>query len=62
MVLSETRREAGLTLLRVLRGGLPLGECLGGTDCRADDLLETAPRTVARGSGSRWRGTVPPQP
>ena len=29
MVLSETRREAGLALLRVLRGGLQLGECLG---------------------------------
>ena len=28
-VLSETRRAAGLTLIRVLRGGLQLGECLG---------------------------------
>jgi hypothetical protein len=30
MVLSETRRRAGLTLLRVLRGGLWLCTCLGG--------------------------------
>src|SRR6266566_8149755 len=29
MVLSETRPEAGLTLLRVLRGGLELGQFLG---------------------------------
>jgi hypothetical protein len=28
-VLSETRHAAGLTLLRVLRRGLELGECLG---------------------------------
>ena len=31
MVLSETRRVAGLTLFRVLRGGLGLGSCLGVT-------------------------------
>jgi hypothetical protein len=53
MVLSETRRDAGLLLLRVLRGGLQLGECLGRTARRADEPLETAPRTVARGIGSR---------
>jgi hypothetical protein len=35
-VLSETRLEAGLTLLRVLRRGLELGECLGVTAGRAD--------------------------
>jgi hypothetical protein len=59
MVLSETRPEAGLTLLRVLRGGLGLGECLGGTASRANDLLETAPRTGVRGFGSHWRGDRP---
>ena len=57
IVLSETRPEAGLTLLRVLRGGLELGECLDGTISRANDLLETAPRTVVRGSGAT-RGKV----
>ena len=61
MVLSETRRGAGLTLLRVLRGGLELGECLGETVSRAYDLLETAPRTVVRGSGVEAAGTVPHQ-
>ena len=59
MVLSETRPEAGLTLLRVWRGGLELGECLGETAGRADDLLETAPRTGVRGFGSQWRGDHP---
>ena len=61
IVLSETRPEAGLTLLRVLRGGLELGECLGGTVSRANGLLETAPRTVVRGSGATSEGTVPHQ-
>ena len=39
---------AGLTLLRVLRGGLGLDECLGMTVGRANVLVETAPRTVVR--------------
>src|ERR1043166_406973 len=34
---------AGLTLLRVLRGGLKLGEYLGATAGRANESLETAP-------------------
>src|SRR4051794_14093224 len=43
-VLSETRLlGAGLTLLRVLRGGLELGECLGRLG-RANDSNETSPR------------------
>jgi hypothetical protein len=52
MVLSETRLKAGLTLLRVLRGGLGLGECLGETGGRAYDWHETAPRTVVRDPGA----------
>ena len=39
-------RAAGLTLFRVLREGLWLGECLGMTEDRADDLVETASRTL----------------
>ena len=46
MVLSETRHEAGLTLLRILRGGLGLPECLGETVNRAIRCVETIPRTL----------------
>ena len=46
MVLSETRHEAGLTLLRILRGGLELPECLGETVNRAIRCVETIPRTL----------------
>src|SRR2546428_2873450 len=45
MVLSETRQGAGLTLVRVLRRGLELGECLGLTANRANENYETALRT-----------------
>ena len=37
--------EAGLTLVRVLRRGLELGECLGSTADRANENYETALRT-----------------
>ena len=46
-------QDVGLMLLRVLRGGLRLGECLGVTHGRANDLLETAPRTLVREPESR---------
>src|SRR2546425_11354853 len=42
-VLSETRHGAGLTLLRVLRRGLELGECLGVTARRADKNYRDCP-------------------
>src|SRR6266581_3884246 len=45
MVLSETRPGAGLTLLRVLRRGLELGEYLGPTADWANENCETALRT-----------------
>jgi hypothetical protein len=51
-VLSETRSEAGLWLIRVLRGGLELGKCLGETAGRANGLLETAPRTLVPDPGA----------
>jgi hypothetical protein len=35
----------GLTLIRVLRKGLWLGEYLGGLFCRANEMPETASRT-----------------
>ena len=56
-VLSETRPAAGLTLLRVLRGGLELGEDLGVTAGRANDLLEPAPRTLVPDPEGRGEGT-----
>ena len=52
MVLSETRHGAGLTLLRVLRRGLELGECLGLTADRANENYETALRTLVPVSGA----------
>ncbi len=52
MVLSETRHGAGLTLLRVQRGGLELGECLGVTAGRANGPVETAPRTIVPDRGA----------
>ena len=61
-VLSETRHAAGLTLLRVLRGGLELGEYLGLTAGRANGLLETAPRTLVPDPESRSEGAVPAPP
>lgn len=46
MVLSETRaRRRGLSLVLVIRGGLWLGECLGGTASQANGSPETSPRT-----------------
>jgi len=51
-VLSETRPEAGLRLIQVLRGGLELDECLGETAGRANGLLETAPRTLVPDPGA----------
>ena len=62
MVPSETRHAAGLTLLRVLRGGLELGECLDLTAGRANGLLETAPLTLVPDPESRSEGTVPAPP
>ena len=44
--------EAGLTLIRVLREGLWLDECLGLTVGRANDLVETAPRTLVPDPGA----------
>ena len=44
--------RAGLTLVRVLRGGLELGECLGVTAGRANGSLETAPRTLVPDPGA----------
>ena len=58
-VLSETRPGAGLTLLRVLRGGLALDECLGVTAGRANGPLETAPRTLVPDPGAVGEGNVP---
>jgi len=48
MVLSETQLDegAGLTLFRVQRGCLRLGECLGMTEGRANDFVETVPHTL----------------
>src|SRR5712664_2328458 len=51
--------EAGLTLVRVLRRGLELGECLGSTADRANENYETALRTLRPGTGSCRRGDVP---
>jgi len=59
MVLSETRPRAGLTLLRVLRGGLGLSECLGVTGAGRNVHDETVPRTVVRESGAAARETSP---
>ena len=39
-----------LSLLLVIRGGLWLGECLDGTDCRANGSPETLPRTFVSDS------------
>ena len=47
MVLSETRPfRHGLSLVLVIRGGLWLGECLGGTASQANGSPETSPRTI----------------
>jgi hypothetical protein len=59
MVLSETRHGAGLRLIRVLRGGLELGECLGETAGRANGLLETVPHTLVPDPGAVGEGNVP---
>jgi hypothetical protein len=43
MVLAETRaRRRGLSLVLVIRGGLWLGECLGGTASQANGSPETS--------------------
>jgi len=52
-------REAGLSLIRVLREGLWLGECLGVTVSRANDLVETGPRTLVPDPGAVAEGNVP---
>ena len=58
-VLSETRHEAGLRLIRVLRGGLELGEYLGETAGRVNVLLETVPRTLVPDPGASSEENVP---
>src|SRR5207244_13620900 len=58
-VLSETRHGAGLTLLRVLRRGLELGECLGVTARRADSYYRDCPPHPRPGTGSRRREATP---
>src|SRR5438876_2470318 len=55
-VLSETRYPAGLTLVRVLRGGLELAKYLGVTAGRANESLETAPRTRVPDPGAVGEG------
>jgi hypothetical protein len=52
-------RQAGLSLIRVLREGLWLDECLGVTVSRANDSLETAPRTRVPESGAVAEGNAP---
>jgi hypothetical protein len=42
----------GLTLIRVLRKGLWLGEYLGGLLCRANEMPETASRTHVPNAGA----------
>jgi len=59
MVLSETRHGAGLTLLRVLRRGLELGECLGLTADRANENCETVLRTLVPVPGAAAEGKRP---
>src|SRR5258707_14149996 len=63
-VLSETRHGAGLTLLRVLRRGLELGECLGG-DCSPGGLvlsrLPSAPSSWYREPPARRNAPPPPR-
>ena len=64
MVLSETRHGAGLTLVRVLRRGLELDECLGVTAGRADEYSETTLRTLRPGTKkqqARDRPSPPPR-
>jgi len=51
--------ETGLSLIRVLREGLWLDECLGVTVSRANDLLETAPRTLVPDPGADAEGNAP---
>ena len=58
-VLSETRPAAGLWLIRVLRGSLGLGECLGETAGRANVLLETVPRTLVPDPGASSKENDP---
>ena len=50
--------EAGLTLVRVLRRGLELGECLGLTADRANEDYETALRTFVPVSGAAAEGII----
>src|SRR5882672_3926580 len=50
--------EAGLTLVRVLRRGLELGECLGSTADRANENYDCPPHPCP-GTGSCRRGDVP---
>jgi len=57
--ISDSAVWAGLTLVRVLRGGLELGECLGGLRGRANELLETAPRTRVPDPGALGGRTLP---
>ena len=56
MVLSETRPKAGLTLLRVLRGSLQLGECLGETEAGPTTCLRLPPAPSSGDSGALARG------
>jgi hypothetical protein len=62
MVLSETQLDegAGLTLLRVQRGCLRLDECLGVTEGRANDFVETVPHTLVPDSRATDEDDVMP--
>jgi hypothetical protein len=58
-VLSETCATwRGLLLVLVIRGGLWLGECLGGTACRANVQTETSLEPSAR-TQKEHRGGCP---
>src|SRR5436309_11307949 len=54
--------RAGLTLLRVLRGGLGLGEYLGRLRAGRTKCLRLPLAPVVRDPGARGEGTVPHQP
>ena len=61
MVLSETRRIGRPDAYSGSAGGptVRLGECLGLTGGRANDSLETAPRTLVPDPGADGEGNAP---
>lgn len=62
MVLSETRLEAGLVLVPVLREGLGFGEGLGLTEGRATGHRETSSRTGVPDPGAGRGQRLEPAP